>query len=212
QHEAVETVSYLDAGGRPPVWFVGDPKRADIDLIQHDDPQRYRWALPYPVLIDGTRPDELDWYRLDAPEWWLGPGWALTPELAGVFDADRRGLAFGPIDGHLSPAVRGGVLVIGGRNLEAAARPRVDIRVDGRALDSFELPPGAFVRAVRLPADGAGSARLVVTATPPSRIAIEQFDASASRMLMAYGEGWHEPELVPATGLRWRWISDHGDL
>lgn len=211
QHEVLQVVEHLD--GAHLVWFLADPKRTDIDLIQHGEPQRYRWGLPYPVLIDGVRPNEIDWYRLDAPEWWVGEGWALTPELAGVADADRRGLAFGAIHGRLATSTVGGQIVFGGRNFETGMRPRVEVRVDGRAVDAFEAPPGAFVRAAAIPAgNGRSAATIAVSATPPSRVAIEQFDASATRTLIAFADGWHEQEYSPGTGLRWRWLSERGDL
>jgi len=43
-------------------------------------------------------------------------------------------------------------------------------------------------------------------------VAIEQFDASASRTLVGFGDGWHEQELNPRTGVRWRWLSEQGTL
>src|SRR5262249_39167500 len=53
---------------------------------------------------------------------------------------------------------------------------------------------------------------LTVTADPPARIGVEQFDASASRGLLGFGAGWHEHELNPATGQQWRWLSDRAGL
>ena len=40
-----------------------------------------------------------------------------------------------------------------------------------------------------------------VTATTGSYVAIEQFDASARRPVFGFGDGWHEQEHNPATGL-----------
>ena len=34
--------------------------------------------------MSGVRPNEMDWHVFDAPGWYLGEGWALTPETAGV--------------------------------------------------------------------------------------------------------------------------------
>jgi hypothetical protein len=51
-----------------------------------------------------------------------------------------------------------------------------------------------------------------VTTTPGARIAVEQFDASTTRSLMGFGEGWHEQEFNPVTGRRWRWLSHRGEL
>ena len=90
-------MKYWNGGGRAPVWFVVDPMRTSIDLVQHGEPLRYRWPLPYPVLVSGARPNEMDWYRVDRPEWYVGEGWALTPEAAGVSERDRTGLAHAPI-------------------------------------------------------------------------------------------------------------------
>jgi hypothetical protein len=84
QHEWREAVKYWNGGGRAPVWFVVDPRRAAIDLIQHDAARPYEWNQPYPVLMAGTRPYDLAWYQVDRPEWYVGDGWSLTPEAAGV--------------------------------------------------------------------------------------------------------------------------------
>ncbi len=211
QHESFALVDALNRGWRGPMWFVADPRRTDIDAVQHGEPRRYRWALPYPVLIDGVRPSDLDWYELDAPDWWVGSGWALTPELAGVGDEDRRGLEFSDLTGGLAAATRGGALILGGRNLDVHVRPRLDVLLDGEPFDTFIAEPGAFLRAKTLPS-GVGRATLTIRATPRAKVAIEQFDASSTRTLVGFADGWHEQEYAPATGLRWRWLSDRGDV
>jgi hypothetical protein len=53
---------------------------------------------------------------------------------------------------------------------------------------------------------------LTVAVSPASPVAIEQFDASASRGMAGFGDGWHEPEYHPVTGRRWRWLSSRGEL
>ena len=219
QHEWLEAVKYWNGGGRAPVWFVVDPMRASIDLVQHGDPVRYRWPLPYPVLASGVRPNEMDWYRVDRPEWFVAEGWALTPESAGVAAADRRGPSLAPVDGWVYSGVAGGLLMIGGRSLDSTLRPRMTLLLEGRILADETLAPGPFLRIVPLPLDlMVGStdrrdyARVTVQASAGSRVAIEQFDASATRPIMAYGDGWHEQEFNPRTGLRWRWLSERGEL
>jgi hypothetical protein len=218
QHEWLEAVKYWNGGGRAPVWFVVDPARASIDLVQHGDPLRFRWPLPYPVLISGVRPNEMNWYRVDRPEWYVGEGWSLTPETAGVADADRRGPSLAPIEGRVSRGVAGGMMLIGGRNLDAALKPRLIVRVEGRIVVDDMLAPGPFLRAVQLPSDlmAPGDPRayatVAVEASAGSRVAIEQFDASAERSLVGFGDGWHEQELNPRTGLRWRWLSERAEL
>jgi hypothetical protein len=212
QHEWLELVKYWTGGGRAPVWFIADPLRADSELIQHGEPVKYRWAVPYPVLLGGVRPNVMDWHRFERPEWYLGEGWSLTPEAAGVAQIDRRWLAFGAIDGWISKTTSGGTLLVGGRNLESAPRS-IALTLDEAALDEWTVAPGFFLRFVPLPAGQTSEyAKLTVRTTPPSRVAIEQFDASSVRPLLGYGDGWHEPEYNPQSGLRWRWLSEKGEL
>jgi len=217
QHEWLEAMRYWNSGGRAPVWFVVDPKRSSIDLVQHGEPARYRWPLPYPVLAGGSRPDEMDWYRVEQPEWYVGEGWALTPEAAGVANADKRGLAYGPIHAGVHAATDvGGALMIGGRSFDPAATPRLTVSVDGAVVLDATLSPGPFLRFVRRKPDLLNTrntyAALTVTTTPPAPVAIEQFDASVRRPLLGFGNGWHEQEFNPTTGLRWRWLSERGEL
>jgi len=102
--------------------------------------------------------------------------------------------------------------MVGGRNFESEPRP-IALTLDGAPLEQWSAAPGFFLRFVKLPLlQTADYAKLTVHATPPSRVAIEQFDASAARPILGYGEGWHEPEYNPQTGLRWRWLSEKGEL
>jgi len=218
QHEWLEAVKYWNAGGRAPVWFVVDPMRTSIDLVQHGEPLRYRWPLPYPVLVGGARPNEMDWYRVDRPEWYVGEGWALTPEAAGVSERDGTGLAHAPIKAWASGSALGGVLMIGGRNFEPTARTTLTVAVGGVRRELVDpLPPGPFLRFIPVPAIEApailnGYVQVDVAAIPPVRVGVEQFDVSSARPVMGYGEGWHEQEFNPRTGLRWRWLSEKGEL
>jgi hypothetical protein len=187
-------------------------------LVQHGDPVRYRWSLPYPVLLSGVRPNEMDWYRVDHPEWYVGEGWSLTPESAGVAAADHRDPSHGPITGWIhGPASSGGTLMIGGRSFDPTLRPRLTVTIGGRPRIDDVLMPGTFLKFVSLPfaQRDAGAPvydAIVVTTTTGARIAVEQFDVSTTRSLMGFGEGWHEQELNPRTGRRWRWLSERGEL
>jgi hypothetical protein len=216
QHEWLEAVKYWNSGGRAPVWFVVDPMRTTIDLVQHGGPSEYHWPLPYPVLMSGTRPNEMDWYRVDRPEWYVGEGWSLTPEAAGVATADGRDLSAGPIDGWVSREALGGVAVIGGRNFEPTKRPHLTVTFAGAVRDDVVLPPGPFLRFISLPFVDANRPidyfRISIEASPTSRVAVEQFDASSQRPVFGFGDGWHEQEFNPLTGLRWRWLSERGEL
>lgn len=222
RHEWLQAVTYWNEGASTPVWFIADPLRTDVDLIQHDRPFEYRWSLPYPMLLGGVRPNELHWYHLD-PDWYVGNGWALTPESAGVSDDDRRGLRYGPIEGRVRrPVVDTGSLIIGGRNFESTPR-RLRILVDGDIRQELTVAPGAFLvgdgprpstsNGEEAPAnDRSRYARLVVEASPPSRVAVEQFDAAVTRPIFGFAAGWHEQEYNPFSGLRWRWMSERGEI
>ena len=220
EREWLELVKYWNSGGDHPVWFVADPLRTDIDLVAHPDAIEYRWTLPYPILIGGVRPNEMAWYRIDRPEWYVGEGWALTPEAAGVAEADRRGPSLGGIDGWLGRQVFGGTLVVGGRNLAPSGPPaRVRVQLEGAPapLADIAVPPGPFLRLIDLPPAPPVPSRYVkvsVAAASGSRVAVEQFDASSpSRpVVFGYAGGWQEAEYNPATGARWRWLSERGRL
>lgn len=219
QHEWLEAVKYWNGGGRSPVWFVVDPRRSAIQLVQHGDPIRYEWSVPFPVLMSGTRPSDSAWYRVDRPEWFVAEGWSLTPEAAGVSEADGRGLRRGSIEGGvLTSALSGATIVLGGRNFEPATRTTVSIAVGDLWRDSVDVAPGAFLAVKRLPVyqltDAAPDYLPVsVTANPPVNVAIEQFDvASRRRPTLGFGDGWHEHELNGATGVQWRWLSEKASL
>jgi len=57
--------------------------------------QRLAFAFPLlfqaPALVGGARPDEMDWYVMAPPQWFLGEGWALTPETSGVAGLEKKG-------------------------------------------------------------------------------------------------------------------------
>jgi hypothetical protein len=219
QHEWLELVNYWNSGGRAPVWFVADPLRTDIDLVQHADPIDYRWALPYSILLGFVRPNDMRWYRIGRPDWYVGEGWALTPEAAGVAELGRRGLSMGSIQGWVRRDVLGGgALVIGGRNFDSTVRPRVTIALGQAWTKELTVQPGAFLEVDELPVIVAAVPEYVpvtIAAEPRSRVAIEQFDAASrasGRPIFGFGDGWHEQEYNPQNGLRWRWLSEHGQL
>jgi hypothetical protein len=238
-HEWLELVKYWREGGRNEVYFVAEPRRTDLALI---DPRSRRFAghfgWPFAhaeTFVGGARPWEMDWWVLDGPPaWFLGEGWAVTPETAGVANQDRRGPAAS--DGAIGwirrrpEALR---LMIGGRNLGAAEAPaaRFAVTLDGRPIESWDVNPnpGFFLRTLDLPAGAlvaapeagvdAPFAELRIRAvsadgsplTPAA--SIEQFDAQTpDTLVFGYGDGWHEDEYNPRTGARWRWASDRAQL
>jgi hypothetical protein len=219
QHEWLELVKYWNNGGRAPVWLVVDPMRHAVDLIGRgtggENATGYRWHMPYPAMLSGVRPNEMDWYQIARPDWYAGEGWELTPEAAGVSQADGRGLSRGAIDAWIARETLSGTLVVGGRNFDPAAQPRLEVLVNDRLQDSSVVAPGYFLRFIPLDQRSdaqADFAKVTIRTTPPSRVGIEQFDASSDRAVFGYGQGWLEPEFNPQNGLRWRWLSERGEL
>jgi hypothetical protein len=219
KHEWLEMVNYWNSGGTDPVWFVADPMRTDLALVDHGASRvrTYDWPLQYPVLIGGVRPGNMQWHVFASPGWYLGEGWALTPETAGVAEEDHRGPAVMPIEGWIRRRPGALTLMIGGRNLAVDGPPvHAKVAIDGRSIDDLAIAPGAFLRFLPLPEhalDGAGGyARISVAADGP-RLAIEQFDAqSAGQLMFGFAEGWHELEYNQTTGRLWRWMSERGAI
>jgi hypothetical protein len=217
KREWLEVANYWNGGGHAPVWFVADPKRTDLALVDRQSVRHisYRWPLSYPVLLGGVRPDEMDWYIFDAPGWYLGRGWSLTPETAGVAEEDHQGPGIAPVEGWIRRRSEPATLMVGGRNLAPAGGPAtMTVSLDGRTLDRIAAPPGFFLKFVSLPAgalDGTDRyARLLVSADQ-ARVAVEQFEAqSAGTAIFGFGDGWHEMEYNPITSRVWRWISERG--
>jgi hypothetical protein len=106
--------------------------------------------------------------------------------------------------------------MIGGRNFDTQTA-RLMLSPRGKPWHEIAaVGPGPFLHFVKMPpAETAGSpgyAGFQIAAFRPVKMAVEQFDASASRPLVGYGSGWHEQEFNPRTGLRWRWLSERGEL
>jgi hypothetical protein len=227
-HEWLELVRYWRGGGTGRTWLLADLRRTDLALI---DPAsrhangRYEWSTPFAAgVVGGTRPGALDWLVIDGrPAWFLGEGWALSPEIAGVSNADGKGPSRGGAVGWMRRSAAPKRLVIGGRNLGERGAPvvRFALRLGETVVDTWEVPPdpGFFVRSVTIAGSAVaaagseldafavvaaaadGSARVVPTA-------IEQFGLQPlDAVQFAFAEGWHEDELQPRTGLRWRWSS-----
>jgi hypothetical protein len=81
--------------------------------------------------------------------------------------------------------------------------------------DAWRVAPGPFLHffhSVPVSHGPRDYLSVAIAATAPQRVAIEQFDASASRPVAGFGAGWHEQELDPRTGRRWRWLSERGEL
>jgi hypothetical protein len=225
-------VDYWRGGGRDPLWFLADPKRTDLALIDprsRGDMNRYRWSVSDHAVLSGTRPLAADWYRIGAPGWFLGEGWGLTPETGGIAQSTGTGVDKRPIEGHVRRRPGPMHLLIGGRHFSAAGDPPVlfTASIDNTPIETWTVDPGpggvSFLRFVNLPnglpPGTTDYAQLIITAraepssrpTPP--VAIRQFDIQQSETLIyGFGEGWHEAEYDNGTGLFWRWTSGRSVL
>ena len=110
--------------------------------------------------------------------------------------------------------------VLGGRHLGTSDGPvTMLVKFRGAQVDSWQLKPGFFVRQILLPAGESatvpGYLPLEVTAESASHVpvSLEQFDAQGpGTPMVAYDEGWHEPEYSPEIGRAWRWASERARL
>ena len=215
--EWLEVVKYWNGGGRQPVWFVADPPRSDLALFRRQrPPARYRWPFEMPLVMGGVRPNEMDWHIIEPPDWYLGEGWAITPETAGLARETNRGPARGGIQGWIRRWQSPTTLMIGGRHLGTAGEARVTVAIDGRTIDVSTVRPGFFLRMLTIPGDslsGEGDYATITATADAGDIAIEQFDAQpVGRVVFGYDEGWNELEYNPASGRLWRWTTERATL
>ncbi len=227
RREWLELARHWQSGAGGPVWFLADPRRTDLALV---DPQarreveRFDWGLTSMSLIGGMRPADVQWYRLGEPGWFATEGWSLTPETAGMARLMGRGPHLAPIHAFVRRRAEAARLLVGGRHLGADADPAVTftVAIDGRPLDSWTQSPGFFVRSVPVPAGALGSAAGYADLTVASTAAvgaatvataIEQFDLQSPGVTMwAFGRGFHELELDNQRGRAWRWMSEEAML
>jgi hypothetical protein len=226
RREWLELARHWRNAGPGPVWFLSDPRRTDLALVDpgsRRDVTEIRWAASTRRVFGGLRPAAADWIRLTTPRWFAEEGWSLTPETAGMARLMGRGPHLGPITAWVRREPVALRALVGGRNLAGPSDPavRFSLAIDGRPLAEWAAPPGFFLRTIEVPADtlnGSGAwAALTVQAAPvagesPLPAAIEQFDLQTPETLMwAFDEGWHEAEYSPASGV-WHWTSDRARL
>lgn len=227
RREWLELARFRTDGHGGVVWFLADPRRTDLALI---DPQSRRevtafdWAPAGRRVFGGLRPGAVQWVRLAPPRWFAEEGWALTPETAGMSALMGRGSHLGGITARVSRDPAATRVLVGGRNLagSGAAAAAFTLDVDGRTVQRWEVTPGFFLRTIDLPAgtlSGEGPwAALTIRSTAASGgeavvpTAIEQFDLQPPETLMwGFDEGWHEAEFEPSLGV-WHWMSDRAAI
>lgn len=210
-------------------WFVADPRRTDLALIDraHARVREYRWPFDSRIYVGGTRPTDLDWHVFHQPGWFLEQGWALTPEIAGISERDGWGPHRKPSVGWVRRRTADALMMIGGRHLGTTGTARIAASLDGTPLTAFDVDAGYFLRFVPVPAAAFAAAgadanprfsRLDVAASSPGGgatppVAIEQFDLQPSTsVVFGVDEGWYEPEYNPATARSWRWMSEQATI
>jgi hypothetical protein len=224
--EWLELGKYWKSGQTGTLWFLADPVRTDVALIDplsRDDSTEVRWPLVARPAFGGMRPSAVRWYRMRAPGWFAEEGWSLTPEAAGMSRLMSRGPHLSPISAMVRRRSGAAHLLVGGRNLAGPADPaaRITIAIDGTPFQEFEAAPGFFLHAFdippgRLTGDGELAALTIQSApasgAAPIPTAIEQFDLqNADEVMWAYGEGWLETEFSTALGM-WRWTTERASL
>ena len=228
--EWTAVADYWLQGGYSPVWFLAEPRRTDLARFDPSSTRvrmGYRWPVDEATFVGGARPMAVDWVEIGAPGWFVTDGWALTPEMAGQAERDRRGPSRGGVTAWLRRRPGPTTLMVGGRNLGAKGEPDVafTLAIDDTPLQRWTASPvpGFFLHQWPLPAgalDGSGTfAKLTITAEAadgsarPVRAAVEQFDLQGPEgVVVGFGEGWYEMEYRPAAGLSWRWTSERATL
>ncbi len=224
RREWLELAKYWREGNVAPLWFLADPRRSDLALI---DPQSrtnrrdFSWRWTSLSDLGGMRPLAVHWYRIPPPGWFADEGWALTPETAGIARLMGRGPSIAPITAWVRRRPESVAVMVGDRHLGSPGDPPVTFvaAVDGRDVETWTADPGFFLHEFGLPAgmlSGDGLAALTLRSISgeggSAETAIEQFDLQSSGSLMwGYDEGWHEAELDPVLGV-WRWTSDRATL
>jgi hypothetical protein len=221
RREWLELVRYWRDGTLIPVWFLADPRRTDLALIDPRSRARrreVRWGFASLSQMGGMRPSGVDRYLLSPPGWFAEEGWALTPETAGIARAMQRGPHLAPITAWVRRRAGATRMLVGGRHLGSGQDGPVTFTaaVDGKPIATWQVEPGFFLNVFDLPAGtlaGYGLARLELASGGGGiATAIEQFDLQdAGSLMWGYGEGWNEAEYNPRTGL-WRWASERATL
>jgi hypothetical protein len=223
---------YWLKGGTGEVWFLADPRRTDLALIDprvRRSPMQYRWSVADAPALMGTRPMGADWYRLAPPGWFATEGWELTPETAGRARASGKRLQQQPITAYVRRRADPVRAIIAGRDLGGAAdRPSLfEVAVDGTVVDRWRVDPATdgtdFFHVMALPQGvppGTGnyaaltiSARAEQAGARTPEVAVQQFDLQDLQTVMfGFGRGWYQTEYDKAKGLSWRWTSNAATL
>ena len=217
--ESTALAAYWHGGGNAPVWYLSDPARGDLELV---DPlsrrihAQYKWRFLRERFISGVRPDILDVVAIDSPPGWFAEtGWHLTPETLNISEQQGRQEAIA----YVRNRAEGALLIIGAESTEpAGGKPsRVSVSLADRVLEEFDVPAGGrvFKRIDLAPGTLAGPApfsRLVAsykgTDGRPQRVRLTQLMvASPQSVFHVEHAGWNEVEYSDQMQRRWRWTT-----
>ena len=228
EREWLRVVDHFRHGNTDPIWFMTDRRRTDAVLFDYRNRRvlrEYRRKRDVHELIGEVRLEEVRWWEITSPGWMLGQGWALTAEVGGVTHADGREPHQAPASAYLRRAQEPHRLMIGGRYLSGADPGVLVVALDDRELARWSVSGSepSFLHWLDLPAaalEGSGPyAELSVrveaadAARGRPRLSLEQFDFSAADdVMVAFGDGWYEPEVNPALGTSWRWAGERNTL
>jgi hypothetical protein len=221
--ESTELAAYWRRGGRATVWYLADPARGDLELI---DPlsrrvhRHYTWSFPRERFISGVRPDILDLVSIGSPPGWFAEtGWHLTPETLNI--SERLGRAEGVA--HVRNRPDAALLVLGGESVAAAGSTpaRVSLAIGDRMIDEWELQAGDrfFKRILLDPGTLSGDgpfSRLVASYKDadgrPEKIRLTQLMiASPQSVFRVEHAGWNEVEYSDQMQRRWQWTTNRAE-
>ncbi len=217
--ESTALAEYWRGGGRGPVWYLSDPARGDLELV---DPlsrrvdAHYDWMFPRDAFISGVRPDVLDLVEIESPPGWFAEtGWHLTPETLNISEQQGRSEGIAYIRNRRDAAL----LILGGESTKTpnGAPANVSVTVGDRVVDESQVPPGGrFFKRIALEpgmlgADGPFT-RLVVSYKGangrPDRVRLTQvMVASPQSVFHLEHSGWNESEYNDQLQRRWRWTT-----
>lgn len=217
--EWLELAKYWRDGNTKPVWFLGDPARTDIELI---DPLsrhlqgHYVWEFPRLQFMGGIRPDIVDLVRIDSPPGWFAEeGWHLTPET--LTTSERQGKREGVA--YVRSRSDSALLIVGLESTGADAS--ASITIDGKPIETVTVPARgrSFKKMLLAPgtlANGSGLNRLVASySTPdgkPQPLRLTEFALAPPDALFAIQHaGWNEIEYSRELQRRWRWTTGRAE-
>ena len=217
--ESTALAAYWRGGGTTPVWYLSDPARGDLELI---DPlsQRvhahYGWAFPRDAFMNGVRPDILDLMSIDSPPaWFAETGWHLTPETLNISEQQGRYEGIAQVRNRPDEVW----LIIGGESTAAAGGnpAHVTVTINDKLIEEWDVAPASrfFKRIVLAPGTLAGPgpfSRLVASYRGsegrPQRVRLTQLMiASPQSRFHVKHAGWNEVEYSDQMQRRWQWTT-----